>query len=214
MLGGVAIHASPQPGHRASAWDGVISRRDEHAIAVLSTRDGSEVFARSGKSYQVCPQERFVAIFSGDLSERTALWNLERKEAVFPFMGTCVALNLYARTVATWGGYEQGAPIGELANGRSLYPLSSGDKDLAFSPNDRRVVASRGRSLEIWDASTGSELFRVLESVGTSIFSPDGLKLACLGGRPMIRSADPPESKPSHSDLPCICIEAERKRKS
>jgi WD40 repeat protein len=196
ILGGVALRAAAQASPRAADWDGLIFRRGGDSISILSARDGSAVLTRPGKSYQVCPQGGLVAIFSGDPSDRASIWSLERNQPVIEFAGSRVAFDPSGKRAATWGGRRSRLTIWEIATGQKLYELAAPDGDVAFSPDGRRLLAPRGRSLWILDASNGGEILELPESSGTPIFSPDGLKVACVGEKLAIRSADPPESTP------------------
>jgi predicted Zn finger-like uncharacterized protein len=194
MLGGLTVRANPEAGSRVADWDGIIYRKDGELIVAFSARDRSEILSRPGKSYRVSPQGGLVAIFSGDPSDRASIWSLEQNKAVLEFAGRRVAFDPSGKRAATWGGQRPGLTIRELATGRSLYELPSPDGDVVFSPDGRRVLTPRGRSLVIRDASTGNEILELTDCSGTPIFSPDGLKLACVGERLTIRSADPPGS--------------------
>jgi WD40 repeat protein len=102
-----------------------------------------------------------------------------------------------------WQGGQQGryfdvpcdVKVWDAETGQELLSLkgfTGPSPRLAFSPNGKRVAASRRYSnaqgpeergeIKVWDAQTGQELFTLRDTFGTVPFSSDGKRLASSGG--------------------------------
>jgi len=73
--------------------------------------------------------------------------------------------------------------IWDVATGKKLQEISSGDHPIAFSPDGSKLAMGDedpGHSVRIWDVATGTKLEKLAHDgyVNSVAFSPDGSKLA------------------------------------
>jgi WD40 repeat protein/serine/threonine protein kinase len=98
-----------------------------------------------------------------------------------------VAYSSDGKRLASAGGQVQ---VWDAQTGQELLSLKGGTVQgdwgncVAFSPDDKRLASTDGRTVKVWDVQTGQELL-VLKGhshgVGTVAFSPDGKRLASGG---------------------------------
>jgi WD40 repeat protein len=77
----------------------------------------------------------------------------------------------------------------DAQTGKELFSFQGGGRNVAFSPDGRRLVSAGGERLKVWDMQTGEELLTLkvhTGSVENVVFSPDGHRLAGVGGDGMV----------------------------
>jgi WD40 repeat protein/serine/threonine protein kinase len=157
-----------------------------------------------------------------DRSVRVWDWRENRPEVpehTFPgpeHDSMAVAFTRNGRQLATGSAWPQGVSLRDVETGRLLLTLPADRHPitaLAFSMDGGRLAsASLGRSVSLWDTTTG-ELLRILPHTGNVLgvaFSPDGKRLASAGEDKTVRLWDATTGREvlglhGHSDM-CGCV--------
>jgi WD40 repeat protein len=159
-----------------------------HTFASAIDRAAEETLPEGNASWS--PDGKALAI--GDGVGKVRLWRFDPARLVATFQedgpAFAPAWSPDGQTLAT-AAWKEGPTVirlWDVASGQPRCELrghTKGVSALAWSP-DGKTVASDGwgeNTLRLWDAATGKEL-RSLPAAGKPIWSPDGKRLACLGG--------------------------------
>jgi WD40 repeat protein len=157
--------------------------------AIVRLGDARFLHGKELHSLQYTPDGKFL--LGGDRN-RMCLWDVKTGQEVREFTGLespdlsarCAVLSPNGKILAGGGLYDHKVWFWETATGRVSRKLGGGNgSPLAvwWTRDGKRVAASLGSVLLLWDAETGKELIRIIDPTSTKelthfAMSPDGTR--------------------------------------
>jgi WD40 repeat protein len=170
-----------------------VSGRPDSAgsIAIFSAETGELLGEFPGDSYRIHPDGDLIATQrKGEIS----VFRMSDGGRIGTFPGADCSFSPSGKRLATWAKREAAVWDLETKQERCRFSPASA---VAFSPDDRRVLAVRKDAIAVKDASTGKDLLELSGPTGRFTFSPDGSSIVSADfARAKIWVADPPEARP------------------
>jgi len=192
----------------------IISAGADHDLRLWDAATGQEAKVFSGHSDEVCAVaftrdgRRFASV---GLDGTSRMWDVATGREVwkvagpspryFPF-GNAVAISPDGRRVAIsgedWGSDHGTVTLRDVETGQTVLTViahgSSGVNGVAFFPDGRRIAtASSDKTVKLWDATTGEEMFTLSghgDGVIGVVCSPDGQRLVSVSQDATLRVWD------------------------
>lgn len=162
----------------------VLSIGDDNSFKLSDIVSGREIMKFSGHGSYVTSAvlvDGLRYVLSGSDDKTVKLWDVATGRGVRTFRGHNGRVNSVAVSndgkLAITSSSDKTIKLWELATGKQLRSFLGDVNALAFSPDDRYILAGGQHFLKLWDVKTGNEIkvFSIGKQwVRTVAFSPDG----------------------------------------